>query len=158
MNNFISKFVSWIKNIFSHEKKVNIPSEINPIITTNPSNISKLELWISAIKDMEGAKLERNNPGNLRFRNQKYAINDNGFCKFDTYGHGYDALKNLLKDACMGESTIYKPSMSLLEFQEIYSPASDGNNPLHYATFVADRIKKVYPEITINTPIKELLT
>lgn len=125
----------------------------NPIPPT-PVGPSKIDLWIKAIIKMEGAKPSRNNPGNLRFIGQKYAVNDNGFCKFDTYEHGYNALKNLLLNACMGKSKNYDPRETIYEFyagipkpnrfnKNIggYAPASDGNNPKHYAEFVAGAMK-----------------
>jgi hypothetical protein len=113
---------------------------------------SKLSLWIQAITDMEGAKPSRNNPGNLRFIGQKYAVNDGGFCKFDTPKHGYDALKTLLINACTGKSKVYKPTMTLLDFYNKYAPSTDGNDPKNYANFVAKRIG-----VTSATRIAELI-
>ncbi len=101
---------------------------------------SYIDEWCEAIKQMEGAKPERNNPGNLRYVGQKYAVNDRGFCKFDTYQHGYDALKNLLLRACTGKSTYYNPEMTLVDFYKVYAPSNDGNDPVHYAQFVADKL------------------
>ena len=113
---------------------------------------SYLDEWCAAIKQMEGAKPERNNPGNLRYVGQKYAVNDRGFCKFDTYQHGYDALKNLLIRACTGTSSMYKPEMTLTDFYRVYAPSSDGNNPEHYAQFVADKLG-----LPVDTKIKNLI-
>lgn len=118
----------------------------------NSKPSSSIELWIQAIKEMEGAKPERNNIGNLRFVGQKYAVDDNGFCKFDTYEHGYEALKSLIVNACTGKSKVYKPTMTLLEFYETYAPSADNNSPSNYARFVA---KKIGCEIT--TIIKTLI-
>lgn len=114
--------------------------------------VSKLELWINAIKIMEGAKPYRNNPGNIRFVGQQYAVNDNGFCKFDTYEHGYDALKNLIVRACTGMSKKYNPEGNLYDFYDTYAPSSDGNNPSAYANFVASKIG-----VPATTKIKDLL-
>lgn len=113
---------------------------------------SLIDAWCEAIKIMEGAKPERNNPGNLRYIGQKNAINDRGFCKFDTYENGYNALKNILVNACTGKSSVYYPSMSLLDFYSKYAPSSDGNNPKSYATFVAKKLG-----CSITTKIVELL-
>lgn len=113
---------------------------------------SKLDLWIEAIKQMEGAKPERNNIGNLRFIGQKYAVNDNGFCKFDTYEHGYQALKTLLVNASTGKSKVYNPEMDLVAFYNKYAPSSDGNNPTAYANFVAKHIG-----VAVTTKIKTLV-
>lgn len=111
-----------------------------------------LSQWIEAIKQMEGAKPSRNNPGNLRFVGQEYAVNDNGFCKFETYQHGYDALKNLLIRACTGKSKVYNPEMNLTDFYNVYAPASDGNNPVRYAQFVAGKLG-----VSVETKIKNLI-
>ena len=114
--------------------------------------VSKLELWIEAIKRMEGAKPYRNNPGNLRFVGQRYAVNDKGFCKFDTYEHGYNALRDLLIRACTGGSAVYKPDMNLYQFYAVYAPYSDGNNSKRYAEFVA-KFLGVVPETKIKSLI-----
>jgi len=108
--------------------------------------------WIEAIKIMEGAKPYRNNPGNIRFIGQKYAVNDNGYCKFDTYEHGYQALESLLINACTGKSKIYYPTMTLNDFYDKYAPDSDGNDSNNYAKFVAKRLG-----VSVDTQIKELL-
>lgn len=113
---------------------------------------SKLDLWIAAGTIMEGAKPLRNNPGNLRFVGQQFAINDNGFCKFDTFAHGYSAFRNLLIHACSGAMASYNPNGSLYDFYSVYAPASDGNDPRHYAEFVAKYIG-VDPSIAIKNLI-----
>lgn len=124
-------------------------------LNTDDGNIvtqlkSKLDLWCQYATLMEGAKPSRNNPGNLRYVGQKFAKNDGGFCKFDTYQHGYDALKNLFIDACSGLSRIYNPNGTLYDFYQKYAPESDGNNPTHYAEFVAHGIG-VDPSVQIKT-------
>lgn len=120
-------------------------------VLNKPTN-SKLDLWCEAIKQMEGAKPERCNPGNLRFVGQQYAINDKGFCKFDTYEHGYQALRNQIINACMGKLKAYNSSGNLYDFYNVYAPASDGNNPKNYAEFVAK-----YMNISPDTVIKTLI-
>jgi hypothetical protein len=110
----------------------------------------KIDLWCEAIKTMEGAKEYRNNPGNLVYIGQPYAVKDGRFCKFDTYAHGYEALKNLLIGAATPPDGVYRANMSLYEFYEVYAPASDGNNPKKYAEFVARRIG-VDPNVAIKT-------
>lgn len=113
---------------------------------------SKLDLWIEAATIMEGAKPYRNNPGNLRFVGQMYAVNDAGFCKFDTYAHGYAALRNLLIAAASGSLRYYNPNGDLYAFYNVYAPGSDGNDPKRYAEFVAKRIG-VDPQVQIKTLI-----
>jgi hypothetical protein len=107
----------------------------------NVGTKSYIPQWIAAITQMEGALPSRNNPGNLRYIGQQYAVNDGGFCKFDTYQHGYDALQNLLIRACNGQARpTYYPEMTLVEFYERYAPSSDNNNPVNYANFVAKKL------------------
>lgn len=118
-------------------------------VPTPPVSPGKIDKWCEAIKKMEGAKPSRNNPGNLRFVGQMFAVNDNGFCKFDTYQHGYNALKKLLVNACTGKSKVYHPTMTLYDFYNVYAPSSDGNNPKHYAEFVA-KVIGVSPTIQIR--------
>lgn len=120
-------------------------------LSVNPSAaLSKIDRWCEAAKIMEGAKPERNNPGNLRYIGQPHSVNDNGFCKFDTYEHGYEALHNLITNACIGKSRIYTSSGNLYDFYSVYAPSSDGNNPKHYAEFVA-RYIGVSPDTVIST-------
>lgn len=118
--------------------------------TPTPTPTSKIDLWCAATKQMEGAKPERNNPGNLRFIGQQYAVNDNGFCKFDTYQHGYDALHTLILRACNGLSNLYNAKGTLYDFYAVYAPSSDGNDPKNYAEFVAGYIG-VSPLVIIKT-------
>lgn len=115
-------------------------------------SISKLDLWCAAAKQMEGALPYRNNPGNLRYVGQQYAVNDGGFCKFDTYAHGYTALRNLFIRACSGLSSEYNANGNLYDFYEKYAPASDKNNPREYAEFVAK-----YIGVPVDIIIKTLL-
>jgi len=121
----------------------------------NKPKLSKLDQWCQAIKVMEGGKPERNNPGNLEFRNQPFAILDpvsKRFAKFDTYEHGYEALKSLITRACMGKIKAYNPNGNLYDFYAVYAPDSDGNDSRKYAEFVAKRMK-VDPNIIIKTLI-----
>lgn len=115
---------------------------------------SKLDIWAHGIQSREGffspgenvqypngtPAWRRNNPGNFRYVGQANAIDDNGFCKFKTYTDGYNALKNLLINACTGQSEIYQPTMTLLQFFETYSPATDGNDPKSYSDEVAQKL------------------
>lgn len=133
----------------------NEPTPDTPTPTPNsspdavPPRTQRIDDWCAAIKIMEGALPRRNNPGNLRFIGQKYAVNDGGFCKFDTYAHGYQALRNLLVNACSGKSSVYHPTDTLYVFYTKYAPSTDGNDPKHYAEFVASKLE-VSPTIQIE--------
>lgn len=117
---------------------------------------NKIDAWCEAIKKMEGSNSSWNNPGNLEYRGQLYTLGgigpNNRFAHFDTYEHGYAALKALLVRACTGQSSVYNPDMTLVEFYQKYAPSTDNNNPNHYAQFVADQIG-----CDITTKIKYLL-
>lgn len=125
--------------------------------------------WAKAIQEKEGfirpgvagfprgsRSWRNNNPGNIRytglFINLAKGKDDKNFCVFETYEAGLNALCLLLKRAATGLSTIYRPEHSLLRFYEIYAPKSDGNDPVAYAKYVADRIG-----VDVETPIKKLL-
>lgn len=118
-----------------------------------PTNSNKIDLWCEAIKDMENAKPSRNNPGNIRYyAGVQNAVNDGGFCKFDTYQHGYDALKMLITNACSGRSKVYNSNGNMYDFFAVYAPSSDKNDPKGYAEFVAKRMN-VDPLTIIKTLI-----
>lgn len=132
-------------------------------IFTAPDNLDK---WCLAIKNMEGffapdenaaypngtPAWANNNPGNLVFLGETNAVANGRFAKFETYQDGYNALKELLIHACTGQSKVYRSTMTLLEFQETYSPPSDNNDPVHYATTVANAMG-----VTIETVISSLI-
>lgn len=159
----MKNFIKFLYNIFFVKDVIPVTPTPQPIIPTpapahNPDPVvippsqfyPKIALWCQLAKQMEGALPYRNNPGNLRFRGQKYAVNDNGFCKFDTYEHGYNALWNLFFNACSGKSANYVPDETIYQFYAGiplpnkykrtiggYAPASDNNKPNPYAEFVA---------------------
>ena len=121
--------------------------------------ISKINAWAEAIKEYEGwsvgsRSFRNNNPGNLRYAFQfgTTGKDKNSFAIFATYEDGWKALVNQLTIAANGKSRVYKPDMSLMDFFQIYAPASDSNEPKSYALFVA---RKLGVEPTIL--IKELL-
>jgi len=120
---------------------------------------SKIDLWCKATQEHEGyfagsRSFRNNNPGNLKYIGQKSATgkDSGGFCIFPDYETGYNELKNMFTRACLGNSRVYKPEMTLLDFYKLYAPSSDDNNPLIYAQFVAKRIG-----VDITTQIKTLI-
>lgn len=50
---------------------------------------------------------------------------------------GVNALLQKIKNAQAGNSKVYDPDMSLLQFFQKYAPSSDNNNPAAYAKMVA---------------------
>jgi len=120
---------------------------------------SKIDLWCLATQEHEGwfkssRSFRNNNPGNIKFVGQKSAKGQDsgGFCIFPTYEIGYKELKDMFIRACSGNSRSYRSDMTLLEFYEVYAPASDNNVPTTYARYVAKRIG-----VDITTKIKTLL-
>lgn len=144
-------------------------------VTTDPINVvydptpvtesvqpTKLELWIKAAIQMEGANPANNNPGNIIWIEgtwmQKLATGHNGrFCIFKDYETGYAVLQKIFTNAATGKSQIYSPIDTLYVFYSKYAPDSDGNNSKHYAEFVASIIASAYPEVTANTVISTLI-
>ena len=127
---------------------------ISPVIATQPQPEpivepvgSKLIEWGLAIKQYEGANPLWNNPGAIRSKSGP-------FLKFKTYEEGWNYLLDYLTRAATGKHIAYKKGgeTTLLEFQKIYSPASDNNEPNAYATFVAKRLG-----VTKETAIKNLV-
>jgi len=53
---------------------------------------------------------------------------------------GKNALMAQIRAAAEGESSVYHPDMTLLQFFQKYAPAKDKNNPKKYAQFVADKM------------------
>lgn len=96
-----------------------------------------------------------NNPGNLRFNNQKGAVKgDKGFAKFNSYEEGLAALMNDLKAKQTGKTrTGLNPNSTLQDLINVYAPAADNNNPTQYAGTVAQRLG-----IPVNTPIGQIQT
>lgn len=84
------------------------------------------------------------NSGNIRCTSKLYygAIgkDKDGFCVFSTYTDGFNALKQLVYNAASGESQIYKPADSIVNFCKKYAPAADSNDPIRYATFIGQRL------------------
>jgi len=127
--------------------------------------IKGFEGWIPpGGKDYAGKKYplgspsyQCNNPGNLVFAGQAFATpfviqTPNGphtFAKFDTYEHGFEALKRQIQTVANGSNQLYKHEamkrfglascamLNLIQFFTIYSPSSDGNNPGEYGADAA---------------------
>lgn len=102
-----------------------------------------------------GSRSYRNmNPGNLKYLKQPHTVghDDKNFATFDSYEHGLQALKTMLRNACTGVSRVYHPEMDLLAFFNTYAPSSDNNNPDAYAKWVAKHM-----EIPPSTRLRELV-
>ena len=99
-----------------------------------------------------GSRSQRNNnPGNLKFVNQAGTTGEDtgGFAIFSTYDLGWQALLRQLRLAVTDKSLIYKSKMTLIEFFAEYAPRRDNNNPVAYASFIAQRFR-ITPQSQIN--------
>ncbi len=89
------------------------------------------------ITRQEGARADRNNPGDLRVTPYTMTLGATGnigsIASFLNYETGLKALYQLLTDACNGELRAYKKNMSVLDFFRVYAPSSDNNTPDIYA-------------------------
>ena len=116
---------------------IDIPTNkpIPPLVENPVESVSKLDQWAKAIETYEGANKVWNNPGAIRGKNGQ-------FLKFPTYEAGFNYLKDYLTRAATGLHKAYPKGgeTSLLEFQKIYSPASDNNNPEAYCAYVCIRL------------------
>lgn len=156
----MENFIKWLLNLFKPMEQpidnatgqtiITTPIEVPvvpveqslPVTAPTISIPSKLDLWCKAAIEMEGANPANNNPGNIRYVAdtwmQKLATGErNGFCVFPNYEVGYHVLQQFFINAATGRSQIYHPLDTLYDFYSKYAPASDNNNPTHYAQFVA---------------------
>jgi hypothetical protein len=102
--------------------------------------IDRISILALAIQEFEGdyaGSLARrnNNPGNLRSSPLQSGKRD-GFAYFDTYELGMEALEHQIRIGATGESRVYYPEMTLLQFFNTYAPSSDNNQPSKYYQFV----------------------
>ena len=128
------------------------PKPIKTTMDTQTTQNPKLESWCKAAQEYEGwcenppsRSYSNNNPGNLEFNGQVNAKLETGhtpnrFAHFNTYTDGFEALYNLFLRACSGQSRIYNPTMTLLDFYNVYAPSSDGNDVNAYATYIANAL------------------
>lgn len=139
----------------------NVVTEQPPVAPVRPSQPSLppkplLRTFGLAIKSREGffaagenpkypkgtPSWRNNNPGNIKmggFARNCGAIGQDvhGFAQFPNLAKGQAALELLVRNAATGESYIYKPTDTILQFFKKYAPAEDSNDPLSYATEVA---------------------
>lgn len=107
-----------------------------------PVKPSKLGRFCKAIELHENIVKILNNPGAFRYNDFTKTFpgvtgkSVGGFCRFDTYEHGWEALQQFVRWAANDELKGYH-NCTIRSFFETYSPTSDGNNPKAYADFVA---------------------
>jgi hypothetical protein len=103
------------------------------------AGVGQLTAVAQAIQTQEGwypgsVSYTDNNPGNLMAVGQSgCTATPAGFCSFATYADGWNALLNQISlDASRG--------MSISQFTASYAPASAGNDPVTYASNIADAV------------------
>lgn len=159
-------------------KQDKIAQEVAQVVDTLNKNqpiptVSKLEKFCSAIKEHEGwyppspaypkgsRSYRNNNPANARYSGVGYdpiygtVLKDSSnFAIFRDYATGWLYLTNLVKKSAQGlKQPKYRESMTIAEFFAVYAPASDGNDPVGYAHFVAGKVG-----VPVTAPIASLLS
>jgi len=120
---------------------------------------TKLELFCLAIQEYEGyfpgsRSYRNNNPGNLKYVGQANAIgaDKDNFCIFSNYESGWRALVRQVEIAANGQSKVYSPKDTVLEFFRKYAPQRDNNEPNAYALYISQKVG-----IEPQSKIKEIL-
>lgn len=115
-----------------------------------------IQKWASAIQQMEwgGKTPTNNNPGNLKGSGWQGQVgsSSNGIAIFSSFADGWNALIKMLTNDASGYSSIYSPSDTLYTYYAKYAPASDNNDPVNYANFVAN-----YLGVSPDAPISQLV-
>lgn len=114
---------------------------------------SFLERVAIAIQSFEGyfpgsRAFRNNNPGNLKWASWEKATgkDKDGFAVYATFDDGWSDLLTLL-----GRRATQHPEWSLLDLFNSYAPATDNNDPLGYASFVAQQTG-----LDVNTKLGEI--
>lgn len=109
------------------------PMTDKPTVVNFAKAIQQFEGWY------EGSRsYDNNNPGNLEYHHQDGTRGSDGrFAIFVDYPTGFKALCSLIERAKNGKIGAYKPTMTIIEFFEVYAPAMDSNHPVTYGNFVA---------------------
>jgi hypothetical protein len=133
--------------------------------------MNKIELFALAQKAHEGwfdgsISWRCNNPGNIIMSDlarkhgakefYKHPRTGHEFAIFPAYENGWEALIELITNACTGKSKIYSPDWTILQYCTKYSPIRNKQGIVvsnyTYANDVAKRVG-----VSINTKLKDLL-
>lgn len=147
----LSTILSYLVRLLSSFKKPTVVPAKEEVVLPQPilAKKSLVEDFCLAIRDYEGKpgdlNYRNNNPGNIRSRSGQ-------FLKFKTYNEGFAYLKDYVTRACTGKHLSYKPEFTITKFFLVYSPTLDKNDPIKYATWVAEKLN-----IPVTTKIQDLL-
>ncbi len=168
---------------FLLNKQKEMPKETLPPVPEVPApKVDKIKLFCDAIQKHEGyyppktvyengvdkypkgtPAWRNKNPGNARYVGQAGAIgkDPSNFAIFPTYEVGYAYLYKIVKNTCLGLSTVRGANYNFYEFfggtadkkyQNGYAPSADRNDPTHYAEVVAKAVG-----VPATTRMKDLL-
>lgn len=154
----ISRFITWLMSKLYPVTSTDHISEITlstpeppPITKPTASTPSMLSRFCDAIALMEGANPANNNEGNCRCSPVGYlpmyghvTCNQHGFAVFPTKALGRLYLENMVH-----HRAVMHPTWTIYDFFANYAPSTDGNNPKHYAEFVAKHLN-VIPTIKLS--------
>ena len=151
---YIAQLLEALKNLITLLKEKLSPPTPPPVNEPVIPKEALLNGMCLAIKEMEGyfppspkypegSKSWRNkNPGNTKFSTKGYLAkyepvrkDSTGFAIFPSYEIGWLYLKNLVLQKAKEH-----PNWDLLDFCSNWAPASDNNNPVAYAEFVAKKM------------------
>lgn len=132
-------------------------SEVSNWVQNSPDVWGNAGFSPQQVKDnSQGTLAQRNNnPGNLRFNSQAGAVKgDAGFAKFNSYDDGFNALIKDIKAKQTGKTrTGLGPNSTIQDLMNVYSPASDSNNPVKLANTLSKGLG-----VPVNSPIGNLDT
>lgn len=80
------------------------------------------------------------NPGNLRASPMAAGKDSRGYCIFNTFAEGWNALVWDISRKCQGFTrTGLGPTSTVAELFKVYAPAEDSNDPDSYCQYVCNR-------------------
>lgn len=123
----------------------NNPNDIQEVWAVIPREQAVAQYWSTpAVRNF--------NPWNIMdtwFWGQKVA--GERFTRFDTPQQGFNALVSKIENIQAGNSQVYNPNMTIMQYISRYAPASDNNNVSAYANQIA---KKLW--VSVNATIWQL--
>lgn len=137
---------------------VTIPTAPSPSQSPAMPSVDNVTRFCTCIMNFEGGPNDpnhlNNNPGDFRCspvgylpKYGKVVCNVHGFAVFPTFALGWEYLIESVHYRALAH-----PTWTILDFFENFAPSSDGNDPLHYATVVAEEMG-----VGITTSLQELL-
>jgi len=135
----LMQLVEKLKLLLAELKKKQAPSNTsNSVVDRLAEAIAKFEGFY-----VDGSIAQRNrNPGNLVWSKYMDCVKD-GFAHFSTVELGWQGLKFQLQLALSGQSAVYKPTMTIQEFVNVYASTSTEEERFNYAIFIANTFNTI---------------